>query len=747
MIETIKILYLEHNAGTVLTVSATLKAAGIDAKLKVVDNGPAFLEELSGFAPNLIIASDAFPALSAADALSALKQYSPAVPFMVLANEGTDAQQIVRLIKQGACDYILKKDIHTLPAAVLVATHDAAIPPKAQLTEQNYRQIVETAQEGIWIVDQDLITVFVNQKTCDILGYPAEEMIGRDKSDFRYNHNSSDTLARAEKRRQGIAETHESTFINKSGAHVQCIVATNGLFDADGKYTGSLAMLTDITGRKEHENALKHSEANLSAVIENTSDLVYSLDRNLKVITYNQLFKNTIKHVYGFDIFTGVSTLEMISGYDAEVGRKWENIYQRALDGETQQFVNEYTFGPEKVYLSYSINPIRESGQVIGLSCFSRDITKQKLDEAAIRKSEASLRTIFNNTDAACMLIDGQGNIVSFNNLAQQLSEVTTGCKIAEGSAVLDCIPTQNHAFVLEILENTRNGGVMHYQESRLIKGQAKWFDITWAGIKDQQYEDFGYIYTVKDVTDKKRLEIEREKITADLLQRNKALEQFTYIISHNLRAPVANIIGLSSLLSGSSHEDIELAEIVDSISRSADKLDDTILDLNRVLQVSQTPNEHIERIRLSKLVEDIKLSIRHLIEKEQVSIRADFETAEIVSLKSFIHSILYNLILNSIKYRNRVVSPEIVISAKTANGKITINFRDNGRGIDTSKYSEDIFGLYKRFDTSVEGKGIGLFMVKTQVESLGGTIAITSVLNKGTEFIINLPQQQLMAG
>ena len=747
MSATIKILYLEHNAGAAILVADTLKAVGIDAMLKVVDNGPGYLEALSGFVPNLVIASDALPALSAAEALTALKQYSPAIPFMVLAYAGTDAQQIVSLIKQGACDYIPKQDLHKLPAAVLSATNDAALPKKPQLTEQNYRQIVETAQEGIWILDQDLVTVFVNKKTCDMLGYSAEEIIGRRNSDFKYGYNPNDIIARAEQRRLGKTETHESTFVTKSGAHVQCIVATNGLFDSGGNYTGSLAMLTDITGRKAHENALKHSEANLSAVIENTSDLVYSLDRNLKIITYNQLFKNTIKHVYGFDIFTGASTLDMISGFDAEVGRKWESIYQRALDGETQQFVNEYTFGPEKVYLSYSINPIRESGEVIGLSCFSRDITKQKLDEAAIRKSEASLRTILNNTDAACMLIDGQGNIVSFNTLAQQLAKVTTGYEIAEGSAVLDCIPTDNHAFVLEILENTRNGGVLHYQESRLIKGHAKWFDITWAGIKDQQYEDFGYIYTVKDVTDKKRLEIEREKITADLLQRNKALEQFTYIISHNLRAPVANIIGLSSLLSGSATENSEIAEIVDSISRSADKLDDIILDLNRVLQMSQTPNEHIERIKLPGLVEDIKLSIGHLIEKEQVSIRADFETAEIVSLKSFIHSILYNLILNSIKYRNPLLEPEIAISAKTANGKITIRYRDNGRGIDTSKYSEEIFGLYKRFDTSVEGKGIGLFMVKTQVESLGGTIAITSVLNKGTEFIINLPQQQLMAG
>ncbi|OOQ62244.1 hypothetical protein BC343_04155 [Mucilaginibacter pedocola] len=531
------------------------------------------------------------------------------------------APAIVAAIKQGAYDFIPMAHIaESLPAAVR-----AAIGPQKQtgdkhfaLSGQNYRQIVETAQEGIWIIDENFVTTFVNRKTCELLGYPAEEIIGRRNVDFREDKNPFYTIARAEERKTGITETHESTFVKKNGDLIHLIVATNGLFDTDGKYIGTLAMLTDITERKAHENALKHSEANLSAIIENTTDLVYSLDRDLKVITYNQLFKNTIKHVYGFDVETGVSTLDLITGFDAEMGNKWKNIYRRALDGEAQQFINEYTFGPGRVFLSYSINPIIEAGRVIGLSCFSRDITKQKLDE------------------------------------------------------------------------------------------------------------------------------LERERITADLLQRNKALEQFTYIISHNLRAPVANIIGLSSLLSVMGSEDEDTLQITNSISHSAGKLDEIISDLNQVLQITQTANENIEAISLSQIVKDITFSIGHLMEKEQVNVTTFFETDEIFSLKSFIHSILYNLIVNSIKYRNPGATPAVIISTEITDGKLAITYRDNGRGIDTSKYGEEIFGLYKRFDTSVEGKGMGLFMIKTQVESLGGTIAVNSILGEGTEFLILLPQMLL---
>jgi len=367
-----------------------------------------------------------------------------------------------------------------------------------------------------------------------------------------------------------------------------------------------------------HEQALKISEAKLSAIIENTTDLVYSLDTDLKFITFNQLFKTTIKAVYGFDIEQGVGILDHLFGFSLQMAEKWRDIYARALNGEAQQFVNEYPFGDGKVYLSYSINPIRETDRVIGLSCFSRDITSQRL------------------------------------------------------------------------------------------------------------------------------LEIEREKITTDLLQRNNALEQFTYIISHNLRAPVANIIGLAAYSDTIKIEDEEVGDIIRNISRSADKLDEVISDLNQVLQVNKAVTENIDLVLLPALIKDIEFSIKHLMEKEKVSIVCDFEECgDIYSLKSFMHSIFYNLILNSIKYSRPDINPVINISAKIINNKTTIVYHDNGRGIDISKYGNEIFGLYKRFDTSVDGKGMGLFMVKMQVEGLGGNITVDSVIDKGTTFTIEFPLRQ----
>lgn len=492
------------------------------------------------------------------------------------------------------------------------------------------------------------------------------------------------------------------------------------------------------------ETALIQGLINLSAIIENTTDLVYSLDRQLNFIAFNQLFKNTIAHVYGFDVRQGANIMKMLWEYDGSMAQKWSDIYDKALNGDAVQFVNEYDNEGSKIHLSYSLNPIWEDGVVTGLSCFSRDITRQKMDEFALKKSEASLRTVLDNADLAYILIDDELKLLTVNERAQKYSVEQNGIKLVEGTPILGYFDSSRQPVILDILKRAKDGEIVSYQLNLQNAGQEKWFDITWAGIKNTEQESIGYLLTNREITEKKKSEIEREKITADLIKRNKDLEQFTYIISHNLRAPLANIMGLSNLLSDLVPEEIECLEIVGGITMSANKLDDVISDLNQILQVSYL-SEKNEQVILSALLEDIKRSIFYLIKKERAKLTYDFAAVDsLFTLKSYLLSIFYNLIMNSIKYRRPEVDPEINIVSKIENNKIVINYRDNGRGIDIEKNKADLFGLYKRFDTSVEGKGMGLFMIKMQIESLGGKITLDSELNKGTQFELEFPLSQL---
>jgi signal transduction histidine kinase len=228
---------------------------------------------------------------------------------------------------------------------------------------------------------------------------------------------------------------------------------------------------------------------------------------------------------------------------------------------------------------------------------------------------------------------------------------------------------------------------------------------------------------------------------TRDLLQRNRDLEQFAYITSHNLRAPLANIIGLTQMLRQNNLSPAEKKELEQFLFQSIEKLDGVIHDLNHILEKRQEVGKKKERVNLSELLSDVLAIFHQVIEQEQIRVITDFSLAyEIFTIKSYLYSIFYNLVSNSIKYRQPDRQLLIQVRAIKEKGRLLLTFQDNGRGIDLKAKGDEVFGLYKRFHPDIEGKGMGLYMVKSQVESLGGHISISSQPGEGTTFLIELP-------
>jgi len=240
------------------------------------------------------------------------------------------------------------------------------------------------------------------------------------------------------------------------------------------------------------------------------------------------------------------------------------------------------------------------------------------------------------------------------------------------------------------------------------------------------------------DITAQKSAESERTKMIEDIIQRNNDLEQFSYIVSHNLRAPIANILGITTLIK-SLQLDMTGQKLIQVLETSTKKLDTVVKDLNLILQIKHEINEEKQSVNFEQLIEDIKISIEHLISGANIEIICNFtQVGEILSFKTYLYSIFYNLILNSIKYRRTDVRTVIEVTSAKLENKIVLVFKDNGIGIDLKKNSGQIFGLYKRFHTHIDGKGMGLYMVKTQIEKLGGQIAVSSQVDEGTEFKID---------
>lgn len=230
-------------------------------------------------------------------------------------------------------------------------------------------------------------------------------------------------------------------------------------------------------------------------------------------------------------------------------------------------------------------------------------------------------------------------------------------------------------------------------------------------------------------------------EVIDNLVRRNRDLEQFANIVSHNIRAPLANIMGLNRLLNLQLNDaDKDMA--LKGIRISAEKLEGVIKDLNEVLQVRRSDASNSDTVNLLRLVDDIRLSIADAIENQRATIICDFEEApEVVGIKSYLQSIFFNMITNSIKYARPDVPAVVRIRATRKENHAVITFSDNGIGIDLAKHGSNVFGLYKRFTDKIEGKGLGLYMIKTQVEAMSGAIQVESVVGEGTTFTITLPQ------
>lgn len=174
-------------------------------------------------------------------------------------------------------------------------------------SEEKYRNIVDTANEGILILDAEERTTYVNEKMAEMLGYSPEEMIGRSAWDFTEEENKAIHRLNMEKRQQGIDESHEFKFICKDGSPLWMLVNTKSFFDRDGKFTGSMGMLTDVTKRKEAENKLKETLDNLEKLVEERTIQLEKAYNSLKESEKGLAEAQRMAHIgnWEWDIATG----------------------------------------------------------------------------------------------------------------------------------------------------------------------------------------------------------------------------------------------------------------------------------------------------------------------------------------------------------------------------------------------------------------------------------------------------------
>lgn len=258
--------------------------------------------------------------------------------------------------------------------------------------------------------------------------------------------------------------------------------------------------------------------------------------------------------------------------------------------------------------------------------------------------------------------------------------------------------------------------------------------------IRNNQGQATRVVGAMQDISERVQSVIEAKAFAEDLYKRNKELQQFGYIVSHNLRAPVANIIGITNLLEMDSSNSENISNYTGRLKAAVGNLDEVLKDLSKILTVGdESASMPKEMVELDEVLNNVKTDLSELINYNKAKIISPQRSYRLFTYKAYVYSVFYNLISNAIKYRSDQ-TPEVHIKISRQKDQYVAEIADNGIGIDLSKHGEELGRPYKRFHTIVEGKGLGLFLVKSHVEAINGQLAIRSTPGKGTSFIITIP-------
>ncbi|WP_276496384.1 PAS domain-containing sensor histidine kinase [Pontibacter litorisediminis] len=253
--------------------------------------------------------------------------------------------------------------------------------------------------------------------------------------------------------------------------------------------------------------------------------------------------------------------------------------------------------------------------------------------------------------------------------------------------------------------------------------------------------EMVGIFGVAKDITEQKEREQALLRTSQELQRQNEELELFRKIIAHDFRSPIARLLGLGKLLQKDNLPEKTQQTAIGALLQSAQQLDGMVRDLNQMLTLHHQGDEPRELCDVEELVQLCVANIQQEISTAGATITlAGSESMQLFTVKAFLLSIIQNLLSNAIKYRQPERPLQVKVSLEQKDEEAVISVADNGSGMDLEQVGPSLFKMYKRFHHGIDGKGLGLYLVKEQVRLLRGRIEVESTPGVGTTFTVRLP-------
>ncbi len=473
----------------------------------------------------------------------------------ILLTAQDDHDVDLKAMRAGAADYLIKGQIdkQLLERSIRYAIEHARTLEALRASENKYRQIIETAREGVWTVDPDARTTYVNQRMAEMLGYTVEEMLGRPTVAFMDADDVAESQRRFERRRRGIAEQYECRLRRRDGTELWVLISTNPLYGPGDEFAGALGMVSDITERKQAEERLRHQLDFTAAITASMGEGVYALDEDGRLTFMNpaaeaalgwteaELLGRRVHEVIHFQRADGVPRpahdcplLGVLTS--GQTCRGEDDVFTRR-DG---------TLLP----VSYTAAPILTGGRVIGTVLAFRDITERRRAE----EERERLAAIVESSYDAILSKDLDGRVTSWNASAERMY----GYAAAEavGRHVSFIVPPDRREELSGLMERIARGErIRHLETIRVRKdGRRVEVSLSIAPMKDGDGRIVGASAIARDITERKATERElreSEERYRDLVENARDI-----IYTHDLEGKYTSVNSAGEQLLGYTREE-----------------------------------------------------------------------------------------------------------------------------------------------------------------------------------------------
>lgn len=624
------------------------------------------------------------------------------------------------------------------------------IKAELELRERRFASLIEHGADGVAILSPEGKPMYLSPAIEKIYGYTVEEAMNFDLFSAVYPddlHLVQSAWVEMMKK-PGVPVLGKVARIRHKDGNWRWIEGTLINMFHEPSIKGIVNNYRDVTHKVLAEQEKEFERRDKEALINNTEDLIWSVSKDFKLIAGNKAFIESIRLTTGIMLVPGDNLL-MKKYFDRRFIGFWEGIYKRGLKGESVREESYVTslLGVPNSWIEIRINPIYEKDLIIGLACYSRNITKQKKLQESLIESEEKFRAAFQFSAIGMAIVGLDGRFITVNDSLCRITGYTaeemkslTYQKITHP----DDIERDTKSF-RKLLSGQKEA---YESEKRYLhkNGQVIWIHMATSLVKHKFGEPLHFVSQIEDITSRKRDELHLLNLNQRLNQRaeqlaasNAELEQFAYIASHDLQEPLRMITGFLTQLEKKYKEQLDdkARQYIHFAVDGATRMRTIILDLLEYSKVGRKAYM-LDWIDMNELVQEVVE--KNIWRDKGVQIEWK-DLPKLYGAKMPLQQVMQNLISNAIKYRKKEEKPHIVVSAYDNHKHWQISVSDNGIGIE-NQFFEKIFVLFQRLHHKEEysGTGIGLAICKKIIENHNGKIWVESEYGNGStfHFIIN---------